>query len=107
MKLILLMYLEDDEKTVERLLEEHGVSAFSRFPLEGHGQGRPSGWYGRVAPYRSRMVFTAVPEERANDLMEAVARCRGCKDSRHPVHALQLAVERSTESGAASTAGPG
>ena len=47
MKLVLLMYLEEDEKCVDRLLVEQGVDTFSRLPLEGHGQGG-KGWRGNV-----------------------------------------------------------
>lgn len=98
-KMILLMYLEDDEAAVDRLLEEHHVTAFSRVDLEGHGRGRPVGWYGEVAPYRSRMVFTLVPEDRAEELMEAVSRCSGCLDPGHPIHAVMLGVEEAVDSG--------
>ena len=99
LKMILLMYLEEDEAMVDRLLEEHRVTAFSRVSLEGHGAGQPAGWYGEVAPYRSRMVFTLVPRERAEVLLAAIAECDGCIDPRHPVHAVQLAVERAVDSG--------
>ena len=102
-KMILLMYLEEDEPAVDRLLEEHRVTAFSRVNLEGHGGGRPVGWYGEVAPYRSRMVFTLVPEERAEELLEAVGRCSGCLDPRHPIHAVMLGVERAVASGVTLT----
>jgi hypothetical protein len=98
MKMILLLHLEDDDALVTRLLSEHGVMAWSRVPLEGHGSGA-TGWYGETAPYRSRMVFTVVPDERATDLMEAVKALTGLADSEHPVHALQMQVERCVDSG--------
>jgi hypothetical protein len=94
MKLVLLLYLEEDDAIVVRLLEEHGVSTWSRVALEGHGAG-VAGWYGSVAPYRSRMVFTVVTTEGAAALVDAVATLEGLADPRHPVHALQLDVERS------------
>lgn len=100
MKLIVLLYLEDDDPVVARLLADHGVLAWSRLALEGHGAGL-AGWYGSVAPYRSRMAFTVVPADRADDLLEAVAEMDGLADRRHPVHALQLEVERSVDSGSA------
>ncbi|HEX9886715.1 MAG TPA: hypothetical protein VGA70_09515 [Longimicrobiales bacterium] len=102
MKLIVLFVLEDDAPSLRRLLEEHSVVAFSELSVEGHGEGRP-GWYGHVAPYRSRMIVTAVPAERAHDLMEVVRACAGCQDPRHPVHALQLDVEAVVRSGEAGT----
>ena len=105
MKMILLMYLEDDEPAVDRLLEEHEVTAFSRVNLEGHGQGMPTGWYGEVAPYRSRMAFTLLPEGRAAELLGAVRECSDCLDPRHPIHAVQLAVEATADSAAATPAG--
>ena len=99
MKLIMLLYLEDDEPVVDRLLEEHRVAAFSRLPLEGHGAGVPAGWYGEISPYRSKMVFTFVPAEGAEDLMGAVRDASGLQDPRHPIHAVQVAVEGMAHSG--------
>jgi len=93
MKMILLLHLEDDEALVSRLLETHGVVAWSRLPIEGHGSGVP-GWYGETAPYRSRMAFTVVPDDRAAALMQAVKALTGLADPKHPVHALQMQVER-------------
>ena len=97
MKLVLLLYLEDDDDVVVRLLEAHGVSTWSRVSLEGHGAGA-AGWYGEVAPYRSRMVFTAATPECAAALVDAVTTLDGLADPRHPIHALQLDVERNVTS---------
>lgn len=98
MKLIILLYLEDDDPCVSRFLKENGVVAYSRLPLEGHGAGM-AGWYGDTAPYRSRMAFTIVPEDRAQALMDAVKSCETNADPRHPIHAIQLAVEATADSG--------
>jgi len=98
MKLVALMYLEEDDPTVSKLLQEYGVTAYSRVPLEGHGVGI-KGWYGDVAPYQSRMAFALLPLGKAEELMEAVAKCNGCLDPRHPIHAMQLNVERTVDSG--------
>lgn len=97
MKMILLLHLEEDEDLVSRLLREHGVMAWSRLPLEGHGGG-VAGWYGEAAPYRSRMAFTVVPADRADALMGAVGGLQGLADAAHPVHALQMPVERWADS---------
>jgi hypothetical protein len=104
MKMILLLHLEDDEALVSRLLKDHGVVAWSRLPLEGHGSGA-AGWYGEAAPYRSRMAFTVVPEDRATHLREAVKSLEGLADPEHPVHALQMQVERCVDSGFTEDAG--
>lgn len=104
MKMILLLYLEDDDALVTRLLEAHHVMAWSRLPLEGRGAG-VAGWYGETAPYRSRMAFTVVTEDRAAELMEAVRNATGLSDPRHPVHALQMPVERCVDSGFPDDAG--
>ncbi len=98
MKLVLLFYLEDLDAAVVRLLERNGVAAYSRLPLEGHAQGMP-GWYGSTAPYSSRMVFTLVPDDRAKALMEAVTTFDTGTDPRHPIHAIQLSVESTADSG--------
>ena len=98
MKLVFLMYLEDDDAAVMRLLEKQGVSHWSRMPLEGHSAGT-AGWYGQVAPYHSRMVFTVMPADQAQELLDAIAACTDCQDPSHPIHALQVDVERSVRSG--------
>jgi hypothetical protein len=105
LKLILLLYLEDDDARVARLLREHGVMAWSRLPLEGHGPGL-AGWYGETSPFRSRMAFTVVQADRAHELMQAVRTLDGLADPGHPVHALQFDVERAVESGPAPGADP-
>lgn len=101
MKLVALMYLEEDEESVARLLKEHGVEAYSRVPLEGHGAGM-KGWYGNVHPYSSFMSFAMLPENKAVELMNAVEECTNCKHPRHPIHAMQVHVERSVDSGVPS-----
>lgn len=98
MKLVALLYLEEDDPSVAQLLKEHGVMAYSRLPLEGYGSGM-KGWLGEVAPYQSHMAFALLPAEKAEELMEAVSKCDRCQDSRHPIHALQVDVEKAVESG--------
>lgn len=93
MKLVLLMYLEEDEPCVDRLLEKERVGAFSRLPLEGHGPG-VQGWRGDVPAYRSRLVMAVTGEETAARLLHAVEECRGMQDPTHPVRAVQVPVER-------------
>lgn len=93
MKLVILSLLEDDVEMLHALLREHGVVAYSELPVEGHGAGT-SGWYGEIAPYRSRMVLSFMAAAPAEALLEAVAACTECKDSRHPVHAWMVDVER-------------
>jgi len=98
MKLVVLMYLQDDQAQVERLLGAHDVAAYSELPIEGHGLGT-AGWYGKVAPYRSRMLISFLSAAKAVELMEAVESCTGCSDPSHPIHAWQMDVERSISSG--------
>ena len=98
MKLIALLYLEDDQPLVEEILAEAGVGAWSRMDMEGHGTGVP-GWYGEVASYRSCLLFTWGSSEQAEGLMAAVAAARGVQDPSHPIHALQVDVESVARSG--------
>lgn len=98
MKLVFLMYLDDDDAGVVKLLADLDVNTYSRLPLEGHGVG-VGGWYGDVPAYRSRMIFTLLPEIRAQRLMDAVSGCTGCEDPGHPVHAIQVDVEKVVNSG--------
>ena len=98
MKIIILLYLEEDQGCVSKLLKDHGIMAHSQLPVEGHGTG-VAGWYGQAAPYASRMAFTIVPDDRANELMSAVEGCNGVADPRHPIPAIQLGVEATADSG--------
>ncbi|MDZ7780758.1 MAG: hypothetical protein U5R14_12615 [Gemmatimonadota bacterium] len=96
MKLVFLMYLEDDDELVMRGFRELGVSVFSRLPLEGHGgRGKGGGWYGEAVPYRSRMVFAVLPDVEAERLLEAIKGWPEGADADHPVQAFQVDVERS------------
>lgn len=99
MKLVLLMYLEEDRGCVERLLTRHRVPVFTETNVEGHRPGRGPGWYGKAAPYASSMTMAVLPDERAAELLEAVRDCRGLEDARHPVHAYQMGIERSAATG--------
>ena len=98
MKLVILMYLEDDSALVEELLAHHQVVAYSQLPVEGHGRGT-AGWYGKVAPYRSRMLISFLPADKADELTSAIGQCQGCSDASHPVHAWQMDVEKAVASG--------
>ncbi|MCG6954656.1 MAG: hypothetical protein LJF04_01580 [Gemmatimonadetes bacterium] len=98
MKLVILMFLEDDTPNVERLLAEHELVGYSEVPIEGHGEGT-AGWYGKVAPYASRMLLVFLSSEKADELLAAVSACTACKDPNHPIHAWQVDVEKVTTSG--------
>lgn len=105
MKLVMLMYLEEDDGCVERLLGEAEVPVYSRLPLEGVGDGA-AGWYGSVPVYRSRMAMAVVEEETAGRILAAVEECRGVADRRHPIRALQMDVETLTACGSRSGSDP-
>lgn len=99
MKLILLLYLADDEDCVARLLKERGVVTHSRLNLEGFGRGM-TGWYGDTPAFRSRMAFALVPEGQAEAVLAGVRNCPGTSGgAQHPIHAIQLGVEAVADSG--------
>lgn len=98
MKLLILLYLEDDDACVTRMLSAQGVPVFSRMSVEGVGPGAP-GWYGETAPYASRMILALVEPELAESVLHAVHHGSGLKDSRHPIHAVKLDVEGATACG--------
>lgn len=93
MKLIALMFLEEDRSVVEEVLTGAGVRAYSRLPLEGHGEGKP-GWYGEIAPYDSEMIFALVPNEEAGAVLDTVEGLKRVQNARHPIHAFRVNVER-------------
>jgi len=92
MKIVLLLYLEEDGPAVTQLLSEQGVNAYSRLPLEGHGEGKAGGWYGDVAMHNSKMIFTIISDEDAAALLAAVEKVQ-VQDIGHPIHAAQLNLE--------------
>lgn len=96
--MVMLMYLEDDEACVGRLLEETGVPVYSRLQMEGVATvdgSKGTGWFGDAsAPFASSMILAVVGDEVAADLLRAVAGCRGVQDPAHPIRAVQLDVER-------------
>ncbi len=98
MKLVILMFLEEDTPIVERVLDEHQLVAYSEISVEGHGMGT-AGWYGKVAPYQSRMLMVFLGADKAGELLAAVSTCTGCKDPNHPIHAWQIDVDKVATSG--------
>jgi hypothetical protein len=97
MKLVMLLFLEEDEDRIESLFNRHKGMAWSRLPVQGHGPGL-TGWYGTVAPFSSAMAFTLIPDAEVEGLLEDVQQLSGLSDPRHPVHAHVLDVERSVSS---------
>ena len=96
MKMVLLLYLEDDAACVDRLLRSLTLPAFSRMPIEGHSAEGVSGWYGEAAPDRSYMAFAMVSDELSGRVLEAVESCQEVEDARHPIRAFQMNIERAT-----------
>jgi hypothetical protein len=93
MKLVILTYLEGDEKCVERLLDELDVRTFSQMPVEGHGPAGSGGWYGAGAPYRSGLILVFDDDEQATAILAGVQACTAVEDPSHPIRAFQLGVE--------------
>jgi hypothetical protein len=93
MKLVTLIYLEDDEKCVERLLAEIEVEGYSHLAIEGRGPGGTGGWYAAAAPYRSSLILVFLDDDRAALLLEGVRACTGVEDPRHPIRAYALSVD--------------
>jgi hypothetical protein len=99
MKLVMLTYLEGDEKCVERMLAELGVHTFSRLPIEGHGPSGSGGWYGSETPFRSGMILVVTEDEIARSVLAGVKACTGVEDPRHPIRAFLLGVENAAACG--------
>lgn len=92
MKMVMLMYLEEDRPCVERIVSEAGVTVFSRLAVEGRGPGA-AGWLGEVPSYASELVVAVVADGEAAALLRAVEDQGTCEDARHPVRAIQVPVE--------------
>ena len=101
MKLVVLAYLEEDEKCVARLLAELEVAAFSRLAVEGHGPAAAGGWYGSTAPYRSELTLIFIDDAGAGRILDAVRTCTGVVDPRHPIRAFLVDVQDATSCGCA------
>lgn len=104
MKLVMLTYLEGDEKCVDRMLAELGVDAFSRLPIEGHGQAGAGGWYGSGSPYRSEMILIFTEDAKARAVLAGVQACTAVEDPKHPIRAFLLGVEDAAACGCSESA---
>jgi hypothetical protein len=92
MKLVLLLYLEGDGPAVTKLLLDQGISAYSRLPIEGHGEGKAGGWFGDIATHNSKMIFSIVDDGVADALVGAVKEVQ-VQDAGHPIHLAKLSLE--------------
>jgi len=92
MKMVLLLYLEGDGPAVGKLLADHGIGAYSRLPIEGHGGGKGGAWYGDIATHNSKMIFAIIPDEQAAALLSALEGTP-VQDASHPIHAAKLDLE--------------
>ncbi len=93
MKLVMLTYLEGDEKCVDRLLTELEVTNFTRMAVEGHGAAGAAGWYSAGAAYRSEMIIIFAEDEKAERVLAGVQECTAVEDPKHPIRAFLLGVE--------------
>jgi len=92
MKLVLLLFLEEDGPAVTKLLQEQGISAYSRLPIEGHGAGKAGGWFGDIATHDSKMIFSVVSDDEADSILGAVEAVK-VHDAGHPIHVAKLNLE--------------
>lgn len=92
MKLVLLLFLEEDGPAVTKLLLEQGISAYSRLPIEGHGEGKAGGWFGDIATHNSKMIFSVVADDVADGLLGATKEVK-VQDASHPIHVAKLNLE--------------
>jgi hypothetical protein len=99
MKLVMLTYLEGDEKCVEGLLSELEVGTFSRLAVEGHGPGGVGGWYSAASPYRSGLILVFAEEYAARRILDGVQACTAIEDPKHPIRAFLLGVEDASACG--------
>lgn len=102
MKLVVLMFLEDDAQAVRKLLQAQKVATYSELSVRGHGQGT-AGWYGDVAPFKSSLYMVFLPQDEADSLMGAVASLPPTTDQRRPIRAWQMDVESSVQSQSSET----
>lgn len=95
--LVVLMFLEDDTKLVQKLLSDEGVSAYSELPVQGHGNA-VTGWYGTAVPFQSRMLISFLPYDAAERLMASVATCTDVRDPNHPIRGWRMPVASTVHS---------
>jgi hypothetical protein len=92
MKLLLLLYLEQDGPTVTKLLTSQGIDAYSRVNIEGQGGEKAQGVFGGRAPHASKMIFAVVTGEQGESLRQALREAE-VQDANHPIHVAQLGLE--------------
>ena len=97
MKLIALMCVEEYVEDARRLLKEQKVPAFSEVGMQGYKMSDPDesdNWFAsKHILDNSHMFFSMVDDEKANDLMVAIDKCKANKKI-SSVHAFQLAIEK-------------
>jgi len=101
MRMVMLLYLEGDEKCVEGLLADLNVTAFSQVSVEGHAPSGSAGWYGSGTPYRSGMIMVFTEDETAGAILRGVHECSAVEDPKHPIRAFLLGVEDAAACGCA------
>lgn len=103
MKLVALMSIEEYSKDLKKLLVSHRIPVFSEMDILGFKtNGEDSveeNWFSAGGEYHiySALFFAFVGEEKAEELLEAVAEHNQAHEGtdNHPFRAFQLNVEKS------------
>jgi hypothetical protein len=97
MKLIGVMSLEKDKKSVRELFEKHGVQIFSEMEISGHTVTtiKEYGWWpSKTVPVYSTLCFAIISKLRADEIMEEISRMSESDESGHAIRAFQVDVEK-------------
>jgi nitrogen regulatory protein PII len=94
MKLVVIVCAGSKLEEVRRLVDEHEVHGYTEIP-EAHGSGATGRKMGsRAWPGTSSMIFTAVEDSKADELVEALqAFSRTCSPE-EGIRVMVLPVER-------------
>lgn len=99
MKLLLILCLDDLATDLKALLKHHGVTAYTQLPSAGHRLAPAAvntlGWFGHntyTAASLLTLVFT--DDTIATDVLNGIEAYNQTRDGQHPLHALQLPIER-------------
>jgi len=97
MKLVVLMCAEEFSEEAHKMLNEVKVPAYSETNINGYKlveDNESDNWFaGKHAMENSRLIFSMCEDKKAEELMEAIKKCKINKKNDH-VYAFKLNLEK-------------
>ncbi|MEJ2096453.1 MAG: hypothetical protein P8Y38_04785 [Deltaproteobacteria bacterium] len=93
MKMLMIVCPEANAEEIRSLISQFNIHAYSELH-DITGEGEKGKRYGtRIWPGKSMLIFTVLPEDKKEELLEAVKECRRKLMPDEGLHAFVLPVE--------------